>query len=186
MDSFELHIKNIRAAMKSRDYYIIQTEFAELQNAMIKHKAVLSKGIPRLLVRILVDLEDYIKERLTDKEQFKTLSARQGRALNRMKLTLSKHNKAYQLVMAEYRKNPVTEEADEEDDEDDSDDSSSDSDDDDSDDDDDSEPAKKPAAAAASAKETTETKKKAVVSDSDSDESENESDSVSLDYYLRL
>ena len=107
LEAFQSHIKNLRTHMKERDYYAIQTEFDELAKAMVKAKQYLADGVPRPLVRILVDLEDYTTERLKDKAQFKTLSARQGRALNRMKLTLKKHNKAYQVVIEAYRKNPI-------------------------------------------------------------------------------
>jgi translation initiation factor 3 subunit C len=107
LDTFRKYIGTIRTAMKARDYYAIQTEFDELMKSMIKAKQYLQEGVPKPLVRILCDLEDYNEERLKDKEQFKKLSARQGRALNRMKLTLKKHNKAYKIVMDAYRKNPV-------------------------------------------------------------------------------
>jgi translation initiation factor 3 subunit C len=107
METFKSRISNIRAAMKSRDYYATQTEFDELAKAMINAKKILAEGVPRFLVRILVDLETYIPERLADKAAFKKLSARQGRALNRMKLTLKKHNKPYSVVMEHYRKNPM-------------------------------------------------------------------------------
>ncbi|EEC45299.1 predicted protein, partial [Phaeodactylum tricornutum CCAP 1055/1] len=113
LETFQKHIKNLRGAMKARDYYLIQTEFDELTKAMIKAKQYLAEGVPRPLVRILVDLEDYAVERLKDKEQFKKLSARQGRALNRMKLTYKKHNKAYEVVMHAYRKNPIVSDDDE-------------------------------------------------------------------------
>ena len=73
----------------------------------MKNKKVLQAGVPRPLVKLLVDVEDtYIPERLSDKAAFKKLSARQGRSLNRMKLTLKKHNKAYKIVMDHYRANP--------------------------------------------------------------------------------
>jgi translation initiation factor 3 subunit C len=138
IDTFNKHIAAIRKAMKDRDYYQIQTEFDELAKAMIKSKKTLQAGVPRPLVRILVDLEDYIPERLADKAAFKKLSARQGRSLNRMKLTLKKHNKPYSVVMEHYRKNPDTGDDDDDDDEvdddDDDDDSSSSSSDSDSDD----------------------------------------------------
>jgi translation initiation factor 3 subunit C len=106
LETFGKRIGNIRTAMKNRDYYIIQTEFDELVKAMIKAKKILAEGVPRNLVRILCDLEDYIPERLADKAAFKKLSARQGRSLNRMKLTLKKHNKPYSVVMQHYRQNP--------------------------------------------------------------------------------
>lgn len=106
METFQQHIKTIKAAMKERDYYKIQTEFDNLAKAMIKAKQYLADGVPKVLVKILVQLEDYISERLQDKDQFSSLSARQSRALNRMKLTLKKHNKAYMVVMQAYRDNP--------------------------------------------------------------------------------
>jgi hypothetical protein len=108
MLTFQKLIKDLRKHMKDRDYWELQNSFDELSKSMIKAKQYLVEGVPRQLVRILVDLEDYVAERLTDKAQFKKLSARQGRALNRMKLTLKKHNKAYSVVMVAYRKNPDT------------------------------------------------------------------------------
>lgn len=103
---FQKQTTSLRGAMKARDYYAIQTLFDDLAKAMIKAKAYLKAGVPRFLVRILVDLEDYVTERLKDKEQFKSISARQNRALNKMKLTLKKHNKAFEVVMDAYRQNP--------------------------------------------------------------------------------
>jgi translation initiation factor 3 subunit C len=116
IDTFNKHISVIRKAMKDRDYYAIQTEFDELTKSMIKAKKTLAEGVPRSLVRILVELEDYVPERLADKAAFKKLSARQGRSLNRMKLSLKKHNKPFLVVMDEYRKNPVDDDDEEDDD----------------------------------------------------------------------
>ena len=96
LEAFKTHISNLKKFMRDRDYYAIQTEFDELSKAMLKAKQYLATGVPRPLVRMLCDLEDYIAERLKDKEQFKKLSARQGRALNKMKLTLKKHNGTYE------------------------------------------------------------------------------------------
>ena len=115
-------ITAIRKAMKARDYFEIQTLFDTLSKTLIKNKQYLVSGVPRPLVRILCDLEDYATERLADKEQFKTLSARQGRALNRFKLTFKKHNRQYQTVMTAYRANPITDDDDADDDDDDDDD----------------------------------------------------------------
>ena len=140
---FEASIRAIRTAMKAKDYNTISTLFDELSKAMIKAKAILSAGIPKPLVRILVDLEDYITERLSDKTAFKTLSSSQGRSLNRLKLTLKKHNKPYAVVIQAYRKNPTVDDPDDKSDSEDEDDEpeknsdSDDDDDDDSDDDDD-------------------------------------------------
>lgn len=118
MEAFQTHITNIRVAMKTSNFLTIQSEFEELAKAMIKAKKLLAQGIPRPLVKMLCDLEDYVARQLANKTSFKALSASQGRALNRMKLTLNKHNKPYQVVMKEYRKNPMTEEEEEQEDED--------------------------------------------------------------------
>jgi len=143
LTGFDASIKSIRAAMKERDYNAVAALFDELAKSMVKAKAVLAAGIPKPLVRILVDLEDFINERLLDKAAFKTLSASNGRSLNRMKLTLKKHNKPYSLVMEAYRKNPIVDDKDDSDDDDDDDKDSDDSDDDDDDDDSDSDDDKK-------------------------------------------
>ena len=105
-------ITAIRKAMKARDYFEIQTIFDTLSKTLIKNKQYLVTGVPRPLVRLLCDLEDYATERLADKEQFKTLSARQGRALNRFKLTFKKHNRQYHTVMTAYRASPITDDVD--------------------------------------------------------------------------
>jgi translation initiation factor 3 subunit C len=106
LDAFTAHIKALRQHMKDRDYHEIQTEFDVLAKDMIKAKKTLAEGVPRSLVKLLCDLEDYINDRQADRAAFRKLSARQGRALNRMKLTLKKHNKPFQVVMEHYRKNP--------------------------------------------------------------------------------
>ena len=108
-EAFEAHVRTIRNAMKIRDFNKIQSEFDELTKAMAKGKNVINQhgGVPRFYVRLLCDLEDFVKSSLADKAAFKKLSASNGRALNRMKLTLRKHNKQYEAVMAEYRANPT-------------------------------------------------------------------------------
>jgi hypothetical protein len=166
LEAFTMHIQNLRSFMKQRDFKGIQSEFEELSKAMVKAKKVLAAGVPRQLVRILVDLEDFVKECLEDKVAFKKLTPNQGRALNRMKLTLHKHNKPYQVVIDHYRKNPITEKDSDDDDEKD------DSDDDDSDDD--------SSSRLSSSSHSDPTTSKAKKKDSSS-ESGNDSDSVSLE-----
>jgi len=108
-ESFEANVKQIRNAMKIRDFAKVQNQFEELTKSMTKSKKLIDAhgGVPRFFVRILVDLEDFVKTSLADKAGFKKLSPTNGRALNRMKLTLRKHNKQYDAIMEEYRKNPV-------------------------------------------------------------------------------
>lgn len=108
-EAFEAHVRTIRNAMKIRDFNKIQSQFDELTKAMAKGRNVINQhgGVPRFYVRLLCDLEDFVKSSLADKAAFKKLSASNGRALNRMKLTLRKHNKQYEAVMVEYRANPT-------------------------------------------------------------------------------
>ena len=125
LEAFSSHIAKIRSAVKARDFVAMQSEFDALSRAMLKGKKILAMGVPRPLVKLLCDLEDCVAAQLADKAAFKRLSASQGRALNRMKLTLKKHNKPYALVMKEYRKNPMLTEEEESNDEEESSSSSS-------------------------------------------------------------
>lgn len=108
-ETFEMHISAIRNAMKINDWTKIQSEFDELSKAISKSKTLLEKqgGVPSFFVRMLCDLEDFLKLSLSDKTAIKKMKPVNGRALNRMKLTLRKHNKEYEQVMTEYRKNPI-------------------------------------------------------------------------------
>jgi translation initiation factor 3 subunit C len=120
-ETFATTIQSIRKSMKTQDYSEIQTEFDGLSKLLTKNKQYLEAGVPRSLVKLLVNLQDFIEHKILDKANFKQLPPKQGRALNRLKLTLRKHNKAYTAVMEAYRKSPDGEddEFDEEDDDDD-------------------------------------------------------------------
>jgi translation initiation factor 3 subunit C len=105
-ETFATTIQSIRKSMKTQDYTEIQSEFDSLSKLLTKNKQYLEAGVPRSLVKLLVNLQDFIELKILDKASFKELSAKQGRALNRLKLTLRKHNKAYTAVMEAYRKSP--------------------------------------------------------------------------------
>ena len=113
-ESFETNVKSLRNAMRNNDHKTLMEEFDTLTKSMIKSKKVFESngGIPRFLVRILCDLEDHVHACLADKPTFKKLKPAQGRALNRMKLSLKKFNEPYKGIMEEYRKNPVISESD--------------------------------------------------------------------------
>jgi len=96
--------------MKIRDYSAIQTNFENVVKNVASSRTqaiiVAHGGLPRFYVKLLVELDDYLDERKKDKEAFKKLSATQGRALNRLCLTVKKHNKQYEKIITEYRQNP--------------------------------------------------------------------------------
>jgi translation initiation factor 3 subunit C len=98
--------------MKTNDHKSLMDEFESLTKAMTKSTKVfdVNGGIPRFLVRMLCDLEDHVAKSLADKSSFKKLKPAQGRALNRMKLSLKKFTEKYRGIMDEYRKNPVVSE----------------------------------------------------------------------------
>mmetsp|Transcript_40815 Transcript_40815/g.73574 ORF Transcript_40815/g.73574 Transcript_40815/m.73574 type:complete len:987 (-) Transcript_40815:491-3451(-) len=173
-EAFETYVTALRNAMKNQDHKTLMEEFDILTKAMAKSKKVfeINGGIPRFLVRILCDLEDHVQKMMSDKAAFKKLKPAQGRALNRMKLSLKKFNETYKGIMEEYRKNPVISES-EGSKSSSSSSSSSDSDKEDSDDDSSS------SSSSSSASEAVAKKKKAAVvkkAASDSDGSDSDSD----------
>lgn len=111
-EAFEANVSKLRNAMKTNDHSSLMNEFESLTKAMIKSSKVFDAngGIPRFLVRMLCDLEDHVAKSLSDKASFKKLKPAQGRALNRMKLSLKKFCEQYRGIMDEYRKNPVVSE----------------------------------------------------------------------------
>ena len=159
--------------MRNNDHKSLMDEFDTLTKSMTKSKKVFETngGIPRFLVRILCDLEDHVGACLKDKAAFKKLKPAQGRALNRMKLSLKKFNEKYRGIMDEYRKNPVISESEK----DDASSSSSSS----SDDDDDSDGSSSSSDSSADKKKKVQAKKKKEKSDDDSD-----SDSVSFHLFV--
>jgi translation initiation factor 3 subunit C len=107
-EQLQNHIVSIRNAFKVNDWSKIQTEFDAVARLVSeKSRTLWADGIPRFFVKLLCDLEDKVRQGLADKATFKKLSASNGRALNRLKLTLRKHNKAYESIMEQYRANPV-------------------------------------------------------------------------------
>lgn len=108
-EAFESTVKALRMAMRINDHQKLMDEYDVLSKAMVKATKVFSDngGVPRFLVRILVDLDDHVQQCLADKAAFKKLKPAQGRALNRMKLSIKKYKETYNDIMEEYRKNPV-------------------------------------------------------------------------------
>ena len=91
---------------------------------------------------MLADVEDHVNNSLKDKETYSKMKPLMKKALDRMKLTVKKHNKQYEEQLNDLRQHPEKyeeAEVEEEDDDEDDDDSSSDDDDDDSSSDDDDE-----------------------------------------------
>lgn len=129
-------IKKISNAKKNSDWNVIQDEF-EKTNKMIEKSRmlILKSGLPKFYIKMLAEVEDFVSESIKDKDALKALKPAQKKALDRMKLTVKKHNKTYEAEIADFRQNPDKyEEAEEEEESGSSDESESDDDDSESDD----------------------------------------------------
>ena len=100
-------MKGIKVGRKNRNYVDIQTEFKAMEKCLTKNLKVLGV-VPRSYVRCLVELQDdFSPSQLANKKHLKKISAFQGRALNWLKLTLSKQTKTYGKLMDNFRANPI-------------------------------------------------------------------------------
>jgi translation initiation factor 3 subunit C len=132
-------IVRIRNARKTNDWSVIQDEFEEVNKMIEKAKVIIAKnGIPKFYIKMLADVEDNLWTTLKDKDFMNNAKPVVARAINRMKLTIKKHNKNYEEQIADYRANPDKYEEEEEEEEEGSDEDSSDEDSDSSDSDSDS------------------------------------------------
>lgn len=133
-DAILERIVRIRNARKTNDWSVIQDEFDEVNKMIEKAKVIIAKnGIPKFYIKMLADVEDNLWATLKDKDFMANAKPATTKAINRMKLTVKKHNKNYEEQIADYRANPEKYEEEEEeeessDDEDSSDEGSSDDD----------------------------------------------------------
>jgi translation initiation factor 3 subunit C len=140
-------IVRIRNAKKTNDWSVIQDEFDEVNRLVEKSKMLITQnGIPKFYIKMIAEVEEHLWATMKDKDLMKNVKPVIGRAINRMKLTIKKHNKNYEEQIADYRANPekYEEEVVAEDDSSDDDDSDDDEEDDDSDSDSDSDEEEKP------------------------------------------
>lgn len=110
-DELKVVCDEMRNKMKINDWTSIQTVFIKLNQQREKTmKVTLREDPPRKYIAILVELDDFLNEMWTNREAKKKMSPTNQKALNTMRLRLAKHNKDYEVEMAEYRKNPESSE----------------------------------------------------------------------------
>lgn len=63
-------------------------------------------GLPKFYVKMLAEVEDYLNLTLKDKESFKKMKQTVKQAVDRMKLTVRKHNKLFEKEIADFRAHP--------------------------------------------------------------------------------
>lgn len=100
-------VLRVRNALKNTDWPLVQDEFDAVNKKMEKSKTQIEKsGIPNFYIKMLVEVEDSILKIVHDKDTLKKLKPIVGRAVNRMKVTVKKHNKLYEKEILDFRQNP--------------------------------------------------------------------------------
>lgn len=100
-------IVRIRNAKKTNDWSVIQDEFDDVNRLVEKSKMLISQnGIPKFYIKMIAEVEEHLWATMKDKDLMKNVKPVIARAINRMKLTIKKHNKNYEEQIADYRANP--------------------------------------------------------------------------------
>eukprot|EP00126_Sphaerothecum_destruens_P015153 Sdes_comp9074_c0_seq1m524 len=99
--------KRMKNHMKINDWNEIQNDFDQLNKCLVKSKQAFdAEATPRVYIKCLVDLEDFIKESLEAKDAKKKMSTTNAKSLMAMKQKIRKNNKQYEKEIAAYRENP--------------------------------------------------------------------------------
>ena len=104
---YQLSLMLIQNKVNINDWSSVQSLFDKLNKQLEKTQKVTDAlGVPRVYVRILVELEDNLKKTLADKDAKKKMSPTNAKALNTMRQRLKKHNVAFQEQIDKFRENP--------------------------------------------------------------------------------
>eukprot|EP00882_Tetradesmus_deserticola_P006590 GHRQ01006939.1.p1 GENE.GHRQ01006939.1~~GHRQ01006939.1.p1 ORF type:complete len:782 (+),score=486.53 GHRQ01006939.1:187-2532(+) len=106
----------IRNKMKINDWSAIQSLFDELNKRLDRTRKVADNvGVPRVYVRMLVELEDFLNDTLANRDLKKKMSPTNAKALNTMRQRLKKHNTSDEFgdLVTKFRENPQDDEEEE-------------------------------------------------------------------------
>ncbi|CUS10887.1 unnamed protein product [Tuber aestivum] len=99
LEEIEGSIKLIENGEKINDWVVISVEFEKLNKIILK-----SPEIPKVYIRAIADLEDFMNETLKDKATAKKMNATNARALNTIKQRVKRNNRSYESQVESYRK----------------------------------------------------------------------------------
>ncbi|KAJ5754788.1 Eukaryotic translation initiation factor 3 subunit C [Penicillium manginii] len=102
LEGLENTIKLIENAQKINDWAVISTEFDSLNRQMVK--VAQSGSTPKLYVKAVADLEDFINEAASkQKSANKKMNASNQKGFNTIKQRIKKNNKDYATQIDKYR-----------------------------------------------------------------------------------
>ncbi|RAL13703.1 translation initiation factor eIF3 core subunit c [Aspergillus homomorphus CBS 101889] len=104
LEELEGTIKLIENAEKINDWAVISTEFDKLNRQVVK--ITQSGPVPRVYVKAVADLEDFVNETVTkQKSANKKMNASNSKGFNAVKQRIKKNNKDYAAQIEKYRSN---------------------------------------------------------------------------------
>ncbi|KAL4875451.1 eukaryotic translation initiation factor 3 subunit 8 N-terminus-domain-containing protein [Aspergillus karnatakaensis] len=102
LEELEATIKAIDNAQKINDWAVISTEFDKLNRQIVK--VVQSGPVPRIYVKTVADLEDFVNETVSkQKSSNKKMNASNAKGFNAIKQKIKKNNKDYSTQVEKYR-----------------------------------------------------------------------------------
>ncbi|XP_005093913.1 eukaryotic translation initiation factor 3 subunit C isoform X2 [Aplysia californica] len=114
-DEIRSIIKLLKNHMKIKDMANVLTDFESLTKAFDKAKKVVEKeGMPRIYIRTIAELEDFVNECWEDRDWRKNISKNNAKGLSTVRQKIKRYNREFETELAAYRENPDTGDIDDE------------------------------------------------------------------------